>query len=98
MCSTAYVFQVQTIDQFMVPVQQMSCIQSFWGMFKYTRLIFYEMVGPTSEKSKQIDALAKIHCREFTRRSDRSLPNTNFSKGIRGGGKLWQMSIGGYYL
>ena len=68
------------------------------GLLRYTRLIFYEMVGPTSEKSKLIDALAKIYCREFTRQSDRSLPNTNFSKGIRGGGKLMAKECRGIIL
>jgi hypothetical protein len=58
------------------------------GVFKYLLSIFYEMLGHESQKAKALDAFAKVCCREFACRSDRSLPNANFCKGIRGGGKM----------
>ena len=68
------------------------------GIFKYLLSIFYEMLGESSKKAKAIDALAKLFCREFARRSDRSLPNANFSKGIRGGGKMMAKEYRGVLL
>jgi hypothetical protein len=58
------------------------------GIFKYIREVFYQILGPSSEASKQIDALAKVYCKLFAQQSDRGLPGTNFSKGIRHGGKM----------
>ena len=56
------------------------------------------MLGELSQKAKAIYALAKLYCREFARRSDRSLPNANFSKGIRGGGKMMAKEYRGVLL
>lgn len=68
------------------------------GIFKYALQTFFLYLGKTSDKSKRIDALAKVYCKEFGRTSDRSLPNTNFSKGIRGGGKMMAKEYRGVLL
>ena len=68
------------------------------GIFKYLREVFFQYLGPTSEGAKQIDALAKIYCKLFGRQSDRSLPGTGFSNGIRGGGKMMAKEYRGILL
>ena len=68
------------------------------GIFKYLMQVFFHFLGKTSDKAKRIDALAKVYCKLFARRSDRSLPNTNFSKGIRGGGKMMAKEYRGVLL
>ena len=55
------------------------------GIFKYLRDIFFELIGRTSESAKLINALAKIYGKLFARQSDRTLPSTNFSRGIQVG-------------
>ena len=55
------------------------------GTFKYLRDIFFEMVGSSSENAKQLNALAKIYGKLFSRQSDRTMPGTAFSKGIMAG-------------
>ena len=55
------------------------------GSFKYLRDIFFEMIGSTSENAKQINALAKIYGKLFSRQSDRTMPGTAFSRGIKAG-------------
>ena len=68
------------------------------GIFKYVREVFYQILGPSSEASRLIDALAKIYCKLFARQSDRGLPGTNFSKGIRHGGKMMAKEYRGILL
>jgi hypothetical protein len=67
-------------------------------LFKFLREVFFQYLGPTSEGAKLIDALAKIYCRLFARKSDRSLPGTSFSNGIRGGGKMMAKEYRGILL
>ena len=55
------------------------------GTFKYLRDIFFEMVGSSSEIAKQLNALAKIYGKLFSRQSDRTMPGTAFSRGIMAG-------------
>jgi hypothetical protein len=55
------------------------------GIFRYVRDIFFSFIGKDSDEAKQINALAKEYCGEFGRQSDRSMPGTSFSKGIKGG-------------
>ena len=59
-----------------------------FSTLKHTKKVFYEMLGPVSEKFKQTDAIAKIHCCQFTLTLDQSFPNADFSKQNRGGGKM----------
>jgi hypothetical protein len=53
------------------------------GMLKYLRAIFLRKVGEKSKAGKDINALAKLYCKLFARQSDRSIPPTAFSKGLR---------------
>jgi hypothetical protein len=55
------------------------------GIFKYLREIFFVVMGKYSQMAEDINALAKMYGKLFTHQSDRDLPNTNFSKGIRKG-------------
>jgi hypothetical protein len=55
------------------------------GIFKYTRDIFFDMVGKTSQLALEVNGLAKIYGKLLSHQSERSLPNTNFSKGIKDG-------------
>ena len=55
------------------------------GLFKYVRDIFFEVIGPTSEAARQINALAKVYGKYFARQSDRTMPGTAFSRGIQVG-------------
>ena len=55
------------------------------GIFKYTRATFFEHMGETSKLAEDINGLAKMYGVLLTRQSDRSLPNTNFSKGTQKG-------------
>jgi hypothetical protein len=55
------------------------------GLFSYLREIFYTFLGPSSAAATEIDALSKLYCDLFQRQSDRTLPQTSFSKGLRTG-------------
>lgn len=55
------------------------------GTFKYIRDIFFEMIGSTSEGSRQINALSQLYAKFFSRQSDRTMPGTAFSRGIQAG-------------
>ena len=55
------------------------------GIFKYVRESFFEHCGETSKLAEDINGLAKMYGVLFTHQSDRSLPNTNFAKGIQKG-------------
>lgn len=52
------------------------------GIFKYLRDIFFEQIGVKSATAQEINSLAKVFGRFFSRQSDRDLPKTNFAKGI----------------
>ena len=55
------------------------------GVFKYARDIFFEHVGKDSKLAREIDALAMLYGELYCRQSDREMPNTRFSSGIRAG-------------
>ncbi len=52
-------------------------------MLRYLRAIFLRKIGEKSKAGKDINALAKLYCKLFGRQSDRSIPPTAFSKGLR---------------
>ena len=55
------------------------------GLFKYTRDIFFRNMGPTSQCADDINGLSQIYGKLLSRQSDRSIPYTNFTKGIQEG-------------
>ena len=55
------------------------------GIFMYCRDCFFDQIGPSSQAAQLINALAKILGKFFARQSDRDLPKTNFTKGIKEG-------------
>lgn len=55
------------------------------GIFKYLREIFFQDIGKTSKKADQINGISRVFCKAFRRQSDRSMPPTSFSKGIKAG-------------
>ena len=55
------------------------------GIFKYTRDIFFQAIGETSQAAHDINGLARIYGKLLSRQSERDLPTTNFSKGIKDG-------------
>jgi hypothetical protein len=57
----------------------------YLGIFKYIRDIFFAELGKDSLSAKAINGLAKVYCKLFQRQSDRSIPPTHFSKGIKEG-------------
>ena len=52
------------------------------GVFKLVRDCFLFQLGRTSQIAKEINSLAKLLGRVFSRQSERDLPKTNFAKGI----------------
>ena len=55
------------------------------GIFKYVRDIFFAYIGKDAQVAHEINALARIYGKLLSHQSERSLPNTNFSKGIKEG-------------
>ena len=55
------------------------------GIFKYTRDIFFEYMGSTSQLACEMDGLCQQYGEFFTHQSDRDLPATHFGRGIRKG-------------
>ena len=55
------------------------------NLYKYNREAFFDQVGPTSALAKKMDALAQSYGVLLERQSQRDLPRTTFSQGIRGG-------------
>ena len=55
------------------------------GWYKYTRNMFFAQVGKDSALSDLINAIAKQYGSFFRHQSDRDLPRTHFSKGIKKG-------------
>lgn len=55
------------------------------GIFKYTRDIFFTMVGDSAKVAHEINALAKILGKLLSRQSCRTFGSTNFNKGIKEG-------------
>ena len=52
------------------------------GLFKYLQETFFVNMGAYSQLAEDINGLAKMYGKLFTRQSDRNFPKTNFSKGI----------------
>ena len=55
------------------------------GVFKYLKSIFLWYMGKQSILADNINGLAKMYGKFFTRQSERRLPVTNFSKGLETG-------------
>lgn len=55
------------------------------GIFKYCRDIFFDFIGKDAAIAQEINGLAKIYGKLIAHQSERSLPATNFSKGIKDG-------------
>ena len=55
------------------------------GIFKYCRDIFFQSLGESAKVAHDVNALARVYGKLLSHQSDRTLPNTNFSKGIRDG-------------
>ena len=54
------------------------------NLYKYNRDSFFDQVGHTSALSKKMDALAQTYGVLLERQSQRDMPRTRFSQGIRG--------------
>ena len=67
------------------------------GKYKYAREMFFTQTGKKSKLSKRIDTLAKMMGIFYKRQSNRDLPRTDFSKGIRSG-KLMAHEMSGLIL
>jgi hypothetical protein len=55
------------------------------GIFKYSHDIFFDFIGNDAAIAQEINGLAKIYSKLIARQSERSLPATHFSKGIKDG-------------
>ncbi len=55
------------------------------GTFKYLREIFFKFIGDSAAVADDINGMAKVYGQKLSRQSDRTLPSTNFSKGIKSG-------------
>jgi hypothetical protein len=55
------------------------------GIFMYVRDMFFEQTGETSQLSDEINALCIEYGELFSRQSERDMPKTRFSGGIRRG-------------
>ena len=55
------------------------------GIFKYCRDIFFLELGESAQVAKEVNGLARMYGKLLSHQSDRTLPATNFSQGIRGG-------------
>lgn len=55
------------------------------GVLPTTRTEFFEQVGESSEVAKDIDGLAIVYGMKLQHQSDRTMPSTNFGKGIKEG-------------
>lgn len=55
------------------------------GIFKYVRDIFFKNMGATSQTAEDINGLSQVYGKLLSRQSDRSIPYTNFTKGIQEG-------------
>ena len=66
------------------PSEKLHAVQL--GNFKYTRDVFFkEHVGAQAELGQEINGLARVFGKLLSRQADRTLPNTNFAKGIMDG-------------
>jgi hypothetical protein len=67
------------------------------GLFKYTRDIFFELLGEKSQVAEDFNAYSKQYGELLSRQSDRDLPITRFANGIRRG-KLMAQEFPGVLL
>lgn len=67
------------------------------GKYKYLRGAFFEQLGKTSKAATKFNDLAKMMGRLLKRQSNRDLPRTSFSKGIKQG-KLMAHEMQGVML
>ncbi len=66
------------------PSEKLHAVQL--GNFKYTRDIFFnEFVGDQAQVGREINGLARVYGKIISRQADRTLPNTNFARGIKEG-------------
>ncbi len=77
------------------PTEMLHAVQL--GLFKYLRDIFFEKMGDKSQLADDINGLSRQYGKLLCRQSDRDLPNTNFSNGIRRG-KLMAKEFRGVLL
>ena len=68
-----------------------------FGVFKYTRVFFFEQIGPYSKLADDVDALAQQVGDRFARQSERDMPDCHFDAGIRKG-KLMAKEFRGILL
>jgi hypothetical protein len=69
----------------------------YLGIFVRVRDAFFEQVGPSSNTSTELDALAREYGTLLQRQSERDLPKTSFKKTIMGG-KLMAKEFEGVLL
>ena len=67
------------------------------GIDKYVRDCFFEQIGKSSSTAMEINSLAKIYGKLFTRSSDRDMPKTHFANGIQKG-KIMAKEFSGVML
>jgi hypothetical protein len=67
------------------------------GLFMRVRDCFFDQLGATSKTAADINSLAKLYGKLFTRQSNRDLPKTNFANGIQKG-KLMGKEYSGVLL
>ena len=67
------------------------------GKHKYLRKMFFAQTGKSSQLTKKLNTLAKMHGLFYKRNSDRDLPRTDFSKGLTQG-KLMAHEMSGVIL
>jgi hypothetical protein len=65
------------------PVEMLHAI--LLGVFVYVRDIFFDAVGPSSQLAGEMDALCITYGDLLSRQSNRNLPLTRFTNGIRAG-------------
>ena len=77
------------------PMEMLHWIQL--GVFKYTRMSFFDQIGPDSQLAKEINIIAISMGWLFQRQSDRVYPRTKFTKGVQRG-KLMAHEMTGMML
>lgn len=53
------------------------------GIFKYIREIFFHFLGKDSALAKDVNGLAQLYAKLYRRQSERDVPGTAFTQGIR---------------
>ena len=68
------------------------------GVFKYTRLCFFDEIGATSQLADRINALAQVYGNQFARQAERDKPNCSFKQGIIKSGRVMAKEYRGILL